>query len=189
MPPSSRNHLTQWDMKSKYCFIRRVGELEPNDVIYQVWVGSYLSEFTKLTLVQEFCKDCGLYFEKWSPQVDSHLDKAKARFSLDANPIASPFRSASVTISKLYAMIIDDSFATFEKNLPMTPSEKWMQFHHSLSYYQSISKTNVIQNAHLPRRINLSSRNRVEGQKALFCTICIIILIAIDAVVSHFMNW
>lgn len=189
MPPSSRNHLTKWDMKSKYCFIRRVGELEPNDVIYQVWVGSYLSEFTKLTLVQEYCKDCGLYFEKWSPQVDSHLDKAKARFRLDGNPIANPFRSASVTISKLYAMIIDDSFAKFEKNLPMTPSEKWMQFHHSLSYYQSLSRPNVLRNAHLPRRKNLSSRNRVEGQKALFCTICIIILIAIDAVVSHFMNW
>ena len=176
-------------MKSKFCFIRNPQWPQAGDFIYQVWVGSYLSEFTKLTLVQEYCKDCGLYFEKWSPQVDSHLDKAKARFRLDANPFASPFRSASVTISKLYAMIIDDSFAKFEKNLPITQAEKWMQFHHSLSYYQSLSKTNVLRNAYLPRRKNLSSRNRVEGQKALFCTICIIILIAIDAVVSNFMNW
>lgn len=176
-------------MKSKYCFIRRVGELEPGDVIYQVWVGSYLSEFTKLTLVQEFCKDCGLYFEKWSQQVDSHIDKAKARFRLDANPVASPFRSASVTISKLYAMIIDDTFASFEQNLPMTQAEKWMQFHHSLSYYQSLSRTNVLRNAYLPRRKHLSSRNRVEGQKALFYSLCVAVLIIIDAVVSHFMNW
>lgn len=176
-------------MKSKYCFIRRVGELEPGDVIYQVWVGSYLSEFTKLTLVQEYCKDCGLYFEKWSPQVDSHIDKAKAKFRLDANPVASPFRSASVTISKLYAMIIDDTFAKFEQNLPMTQAEKWMQFHHSLSYYQSLSKTNVLRNAYLPRRKHLSSRNRVEGQKALFYFMCVAVLIIIDAVVSHFMNW
>lgn len=176
-------------MKSKFCFIRRTGELEPNDVIYQVWVGSFLREFTKLRLVQEYCKDCGFYFEKWSLLVDSHIDGEKARYVTDGNPIANPFRTASVTIDKLYAMIIDDSFGRFEANLPMTQSEKWMQFHHSLLYYKSLSSPKVLRNAYPVVRKNLSRRNRIEDQKALFYTICVFILIAIDAVVSHFMNW
>lgn len=176
-------------MKSKFCFIRRTGKLEPNDVIYHVWVGSFLREFTKLRLVQEYCNDCGFYFEKWSLLVDSRIDHEKARYVTDGNPIASPFRTASITIDKLYAMIIDDSFGRFEADLPMTQSEKWMQFHHSLQYFKSISSPNVLQNAYPHVRKNLSQRNRIEGQKALFYTICVFILIAIDAVVSHFMNW
>lgn len=176
-------------MKSKYCFIRQTGELVPGTVIYQVWVGSYLREFTKLALVQEYCRDCGLYFEKWSGEVDSHIDQAKARFRADANPIRSPFRSASVTVDKLYAMIIDDSFAKFEDNLPMSQFEKWCQFHHTLRYCQFLSKPIVLRNAHLPRRKYLSSKNRVEGQKALFYSFCVLVLLMIDAVVSHIMNW
>lgn len=176
-------------MKSKYCFLRTNGQLCPGDVVYQVWVGSFLREFAKLTLVQEYCKDCGLYIEKWSPQVDSRLEKMKALYGGGASVLSSPFLSASITISKLYALIIDDSFESFERNLFLSQSEKWCRYHQTIRYFGTINCSNVIQNAYPPRRNNLSLRNRVEGQKALFCTICIIILIAIDAVVSHFMNW
>lgn len=176
-------------MKSKYCFLRSRGNLSPGDVIYQVWVGSYLREFTKLTLVQEYCKDCGLYFEKWSPQVDSHLDEMKSRYQSDGNVFSSPFVSVSITIDKLYALIIDDAFAAFEKSLNLTPFEKWCRYRQSIRYVQSINKTNVIRHAYPHVRKNLSLRNRIEGQKALFYTLCIFVLLAIDAVVSHFMNW
>lgn len=176
-------------MKSKYCFIRHGGNLNPGDVIYQVWVGSYLSEFTKLTLVEEYCRDCGLYFQKWSVEVDSHIDKAKARYRTDGNPLAHPFRSASVTISKLYALIIDDSFARFEASLPTTRFELWLQFNHRVEYYQSLNRSNVTPSAILTRRKHLSHRNRVEGQRALFCLILIIMLIAIDAIVTNLFNW
>lgn len=176
-------------MKSKYCFIRHGGELKPGDVIYQVWVGSFLSEFTKLTLVEEYCRDCGLYFQRWSVEVDSHIDKAKARYLTDGNPLAHPFRSASVSISKLYALILDDSFERFEASLPTTRFELWLQFNHRVEYYQSLNSSNVTPSAILPRRKNLSHRNRIEGQKALFYTVCIVVLIVVDAIVSHIMNW
>ena len=176
-------------MKSKYCFLRTNGLLNPGDVVYQVWVGSFLREFTKLTLVQEYCKDCGLYLEKWSPQVDSYLDEMKSRYSGGASVISSPFVSASISISKLYAMIIDDSFESFEQDLLMSQSEKWCRFHPTIRYIGTINRSNVIRNAYPPERNNLSSRNRIEGQKALFYSLCIAVLIIIDTVVSHFMNW
>ena len=176
-------------MKSKYCFLRSRGNLKPGDVVYQVWVGSYLREFTKLTLVQEFCKDCGLYFEKWCPQVDSHLDEMKSKYQSDGNVFRSPFVSVSVTIDKLYALIIDDGFAAFEKSICLTPFEKWCRYRQTIRYVQSINKTNVLQNAYPIRRKNLSLSNRNEGLKAACCLVALVLLMALDALMTHFMNW
>lgn len=176
-------------MKSKYCFLRSGGELKPNDVIYQVWVGSFLREFTKLTLVQEYCKDCGLYFEKWSPMVDSHIDQMKSKYMASASQTTSPFLSASITISKLYAMIIDDSFDSFERNLMLTQFEKWCRYRQTISYVQSINKTNVPPRAYPHVRKNLSVSNASEGYKAAFGLVGILILIALDILMTNLMNW
>lgn len=176
-------------MKSKYCFLRTNGQLNIGDVVYQVWVGSFLREFTKLALVQEYCKDCGLYIEKWSPEVDSRLEKMKALYGGGASVLSSPFLSASITISKLYALIIDDSFESFERNLFLSQSEKWCRYHQTIKYIGTINRSNVIRNAYPPERNNLSLRNRNEGFKAACCFIGILILLAIDAFMSNFMNW
>lgn len=176
-------------MKSKYCFLRSRGSLSPGDVVYQVWVGSYLREFTKFKLVQEYCKDCGLYFERWSAEVDSRLDREKSRFCSDGRHFTSPFLSASITIDKLYAMIIDDSFESFEKSLNLTPFEKWCRYRQTIQYCQSINKTNVTHHANPHVRKNLSISNGNEVYKAVCGFVGILILIALDIIVSNIMNW
>ena len=176
-------------MKSKYCFLRSRGNLSPGDVVYQVWVGSYLREFTKLKLVQEYCKDCGLYFEKWSPEVDSRLEREKSRFCSDGRQFTSPFLSASITIDKLYAMILDDSFDSFEKSLNLTPFEKWCRYRQTIQYYQSINKSNVLHHAYPHVRKNLSLRNGNEVYKAVCGFVGILVLIALDIIMSNIMNW
>ena len=176
-------------MKSKYCFLRSRGDLKPSDVIYQVWVGSYLREFTKLKLVQEFCKDCGLYFEKWSPEVDSRLDREKSRFCSDGRQFTYPFLSASITIDKLYAMILDDSFESFEKSLNLTPFEKWCRYRQTIQYCQSINKSNVLHHAYPHERKNLSLSNGNEVYKAVCGFVGILVLIALDMIMTHVMNW
>lgn len=176
-------------MKSKYCFLRSRGNLSPGDVIYQVWVGSYLREFTKLRLVQEYCKDCGLYFEKWSLEVDSRLDREKSRFQPSGNLLSSPFLSASISIDKLYAMIIDDSFSAFEKTLNLTPIEKWCRYRQTIQYCQSVNKSNVLHHAYPHVRKNLSSSNGVEGYKAACGFAGILVLIVLDIIMTHLMNW
>ena len=176
-------------MKSKYCFLRSRGKLSPGDVIYQVWVGSYLREFTKFKLVQEYCKDCGLYFERWSPEVDSRLYKEKSRFYSDGSEFTSPFLSASITIDKLYAMIIDDSFVAFEKSLNLTPFEKWCRYRQTIQYCQSINKSNVLHHAYPHVRKNLSHSNGHEGYKAACGLVGILVLIALDIIMTHLMNW
>ena len=176
-------------MKSKYCFLRSRGSLSPGDVIYQVWVGSYLREFTKFKLVQEYCKDCGLYFERWSAEVDSRLYREKSRFCSDGREFTTPFLSASITIDKLYAMIIDDSFDSFEKNLNLTPFEKWCRYRQTIQYCQSINKSNVLHHAYPQVRKNLSLSNGNEVYKAVCGFVGILVLIALDIIMTHVMNW
>lgn len=176
-------------MKHKYCFLRNHGKFRPDDFIYTVWVGSSVREQTLFTLVDEYCKDCGLYFKLWSSQVDSTLRKAKAQFRMDDNVIAHPFRTASVTISELYEMIIDDSFVKFEESQQPNQFQLWLMFRNNPRYLQSHRKSNVIHHA-CPEESQYLSRGKMsDRQKAVACTVALFGLIVLDVIVSQIMNW
>lgn len=176
-------------MKCKYCFIRKSDGLNIGDVIYVVWAGSYMREVAKLETVKAYCRDVGLYFEKWSCLVDSQLEIAKAKYSTDGNPITSPFITVSITIDKLYALIIDDSFEAFESKLNLTQFEKWQRYRNTIQYHQANQHRNVIRNACQSRRKNLSVRCRREAETASMCAAAILILIVLDGIISNLMNW
>jgi ribosomal protein S8 len=113
----------------------------------------------------------------------------KSRYQSDGNVFSSPFVSVSITIDKLYALIIDDGFVAFEQSICLTPFEKWCRYRQTIRYCQSINKTNVIPHAYPVRRKNLSLSDRTEGLKAVCYVVGVLILMAIDAVMSYFMNW
>ena len=176
-------------MKSKYCFIRHQGVLKPDSFIYHVWVGSSLRESVKLALVEEYCKDVGDYFEKWSSVVDSQLDECRARYKVSGNPIASPFKSASVTISELYRMIIDDTFDMFEASMMINATEKYKLFHHLSEYHRQANYFKVLHDASPSVRKYLSLAKRNVAVRAAICVALCFVLMALDAVVSCVMNW
>lgn len=149
-------------MKSKYVFIRNHAWLKPGDFIYHVWVGSSRREQAKYLLVREFCRDCGIYFKMNSLEVCSDIEQARNKFRKDGNYFADPFRSASLSISELYRMIIDDSFNAFEENQVETKSSLWWNFHCDPDYIQAVNRSNVLQNASPSERKNLSIRKRVK---------------------------
>lgn len=148
-------------MKSKYVFIRNWPCINAGDFIYHVWVGSSRREQAKMLLVREFCKDCGLYFKLMAPQVDVDLEEIRNRFRKPTNVLANPFRSASVTISQLYQMIVEDSLGAFEENQVESPSSLWWNFHNDPNYIKSINQRKVLQHASPSERKNLSPRKRV----------------------------
>lgn len=175
-------------MKSKYCFLRTDGHLCPDDVIYVVWVGSYFRELAKLTLVEEYCKDTGSYIEKWSCLVDSRLEMEKSRFRKSGDKLSNPFRSVEISINKLYAMILDDSFGRFENEIVMTDFEKWMRFRNTIEYHQNPSKNHVIRNVLPSARKNLSHRVCSENYKAYMAIIGLLGLFLLDALVTGIMS-
>lgn len=176
-------------MKSKFCFIRSQGKMQPDTVIYHVWVGSSLRETAKLALVEEFCKDVGYYLEKWSDVVDYRLDQERGRFSTSGNSIADPFKSASVTISELYTMIIDGTLEMFEADIVLKSTEKYKLFFHTNKYHQSINKSDVIRHASPSGRKNLSLLKRNVALRAAICVAGIIGLVILDAIMSNILIW
>lgn len=176
-------------MKSKYCFLRDVGNLVPGSFVYHVWVGSSLREFAKKRLVEEFCRDNGIYFVKWSSEVDSFLDEKAKRFRDNGNVFCSCFASASVTISELYSMLIDGTLDAFEAKQVATPFEVWMRCHNIPEYVARMNHTKVIQNASPSRSKYLSLKQKGEMVQAVACMIGVVALIILDALVSNLMNW
>lgn len=161
----------------------------PGSFIYVVRVGSSLREFAKYRLVEEFCKDNGLYFEKWSTEVDSFLDEKQNRYRKNGNVFASCFFRESVTISDLYRMLIDDTFDAFEAKHVATPFEVWMECHNEPEYIQRMNNLKVSRHANPSQSKNLSFSKRVERVQAVACMVGVLILILVDAIVSNLMNW
>ena len=143
-------------MKSKYCFIRNLTNLDVGSFIFQVWVGSSLRELTLLSKVEKQCKSKGFYLERWTCLVHSRLEKISAKFVKNGYAIACPFRYASITLSELSSMILDNTFDSFESSIEMTAAEKWYRYHHDIEFIKSQNRISVLQNAYPRRRKYLS---------------------------------
>jgi hypothetical protein len=143
-------------MKSKYCFIRNLTNLDVGSFIFIVWVGSSLRELTQLSKVEELCKSKGFYLERWTCLVHSRLEKISAKFVKNGYAIACPFRYASITLSELSSMILNNSFDSFESSIKMTAAEKWYRYHHDLDFIQSQNRISVLRHAYPHERKYLS---------------------------------
>ena len=161
----------------------------PGSFVYHVWAGSSLREFAKRKLVEEFCRDNGIYFEKWDDQVNSFLDEKAQRFRDNGNVFCSCFASASISISELYSMLIDDSFDTFEAKQVAKPFEVWMRCQNVPEYVARMNHTKVIQHASPSRSKNLSLKQKGELVQAVACMAGMVMLFILDALVSNLMNW
>ena len=156
--------------------------------MYVVWVGSSLRELAIKSLVEEYARDCGLYFKRWSPQVDSDIDKASSRYLTDANGLGFAFRSISISIQELSNLIVDDSFDAMKKAYTMSQSEKWCRFRNSIENVSALNHSFVIQNASPSPRKYLSLAKKSQRVRVVACFIGIVILFALDALVSHIGN-
>ena len=158
--------LTQRDMKSYYYFVRNLNGFSPNDVVYKIAVGVSFKDVAKMSLVQEYSKDCGMYFEIVSPKSDAAVSQlAKSLFVGSSFPELY-LRTAVVSIHELYRMILDDSFTAFEKNLgfPRHQAQLISHFSPSFKLRNSPSSSNTI--CHTLRRKYLSQSESADLTRA-----------------------
>lgn len=171
-------------MKSYFCFIRETGLPRPDSFVYHVGVGSSDRDQVKLALVQEYAKDCGLYFKKWSSQVDTSLDFARSKFKPLKGRWSRPFLHARISIAQLYQMIIDDSFVEYEANVK---NNLWPVYHPTImmrnaSSNQSTQVSNTVCQA--SKGQNLSLGKLSDGVQATLCLMFILGLLILDAYIS-----
>lgn len=139
-------------MKTKYCFIRNPHHFTREDVVYTVYVGTSEREQVLLTLIGEYVKDTGIYFKKWSNTVDITLLELRSHLFRDSIQTRFYLRTASVSVSDLYRLIIDDSWYSFEKTLT-TPRA---QFH----LISMLSPSFFFANSPVGKKVSASSAKR-----------------------------
>lgn len=176
-------------MKSKYCFIRNFGIMRPGSFVYHVVVGTSMREQTKFALVHEFCEDTGIYFRRWSDDVDKALAFAANGWSSSFELISSPFRHVTINIETLYQLIIDDSFDSFESKVPMTKSELYLRFLNDPAGV--IRNTQQVCNTacHPLKSKNLSFEKLPDGGKFLVGSLFILLIFLIDACVERVLQF
>lgn len=146
-------------MKSGYYFVRHSGGLFVGITIYRVWVGSSLTDGAKKKLVEHFCRENDLPFVKWSQAVDSLICQFKDKFKVDGCALASPYRTASISISKLYRLIIDDGFNKFEAENYSTPFEIYLNHRNDPDFMARENRKNRDTSCQPHHAINLSQQN------------------------------
>lgn len=127
-------------MVSYYYFVREMGRATRKSVIYRVKVGTSDREQVKYALVREFCRDCGHYFRIVSDCSDQAIRNLEKRLFPGCRFMVSPMARVTVSISQLYQLIIDDSFAWFEEQL--ADKKGFYRFHSIVDpiFYASQSK-------------------------------------------------
>ena len=175
-------------MKSKYCLVRTDAPLDVGSFVYVVWVGTTDTDFEKLCLVQEFCKDVGWYFKRWSATVDSALEKRAKLSRIDGTRAVTPYTMIQLNIRQCYEAILDDSFAAIEASHVMTPQETRWRFRNTIPFKLRQNGQSCITTCIPSRRKYLSHRGGKAFYNVGLNLSLAILLIILDAIISNLFN-
>lgn len=102
-------------MTSYYYYVRENWREPRESIIIHVKVGSDSKSLEIFSLVNEFAKDCGIYFHKVSNESDKAIEAfAKGLYPTFLFP-GRLLRRCTVTITQLYHCIIDENWAAVEE--------------------------------------------------------------------------
>lgn len=172
-------------MKSNYCFIRNFGRMRPGSYVYHVKVGTSDREQIKFALVQNYCKDVGIYFKKWSYEVDNALHLAEKAWPSKWGLPISPFQHVSISIYELYKLIIEDGFDSFESKPHATPALSF--YYRQFDPMGLISRLSVASNTLCPPpyRKNLSRWEQDNLSKFLVRLMLILGIVVLHGCVGN----
>lgn len=167
-------------MKSYYYFVRRPSGFSRKDVVYKVYAGKEREEQVLLALVQEYCKDCGLYFQVVSDVSDNTV-RMLARSIFGSSIFAlNMMRMKTISIGECYSRIVSDCWSDIEDSM----IESTAFFHHLDCYGVRFNNSSSLfkrkKSCPPVQRKNLSQDNQEQLQVAMigFGLILAVFLIA-----------
>lgn len=166
-------------MKKNYCYLRRTSGISKSDVIYKVPIGTSIREMRKKALIEAYSNDVGTYFKLWDDDCDKALEFCSKMVFGKVPKLFQGFRVQTISIDRLYKMIVDDSFDEFEASL--SPTQTQIQMLQSLSLIpQSQSSTSVShEDCQSVSRKNLSHDKLSDAQSAIIMSGLILVLFLI----------
>lgn len=171
-------------MKSYWYFVRRVGDFKHNDVVCKVSVGASRREQIKCALVQEFAKDCGLYFHKVDEQSDKAILLLASSLFPDVNNPLLLLRTHTLSICELYSRIVDDAWSDIENDAAIKQGFFQLISIFDPRYYLNPSQIPSITACPSGKRKNLSTLMSNDCVRAVLCVTGLMFLMMADSIVS-----
>lgn len=126
--PLIRNNQAHSIMKRKFYFHRQNAELQPDHVIYVVWVGESVKEQRILTQLVAWSFEHGATLMSWREDIDYYLENESQRVFPGRGLLDFGFAKAHINAEDLLILMRDNSFEAFEAALT-TPKAYFQQIH------------------------------------------------------------
>lgn len=176
-------------MKSYYYFVRQSTDFCHDDVVYKVGVGISKRDQTKLCLIETYCEDCGLYFQKVSATSDQAILNLAESLWPNSKCALLMLKTASISISDLYSRIVDDRWSDIEREAKNKHSFFRLLACFDARQPQPHTKFHSITTCPPGIRKNLSLLLANDVRRAAVCTVGILFLIMLDCLVCTWMGW
>lgn len=167
-------------MKRYFYFVRNLYGFGANDVVYKVGVGSSLRESAQAELINQYAADCGCYFRLVSDESDRAIDLLAKSLFPDSKFALLHLRRANLSVSELFRLIVEDSFATFERDLHESRSKFQLLSILSPSFFYHNHKSNCITTCQPNRRKYLSPAKGSDNTRVAVAVGVIIVLFLIS---------
>lgn len=109
-------------MKRKYYFHRHNTPLEPDHVIYIVWIGESVREQKMLTKMVAWAFAHGATLMSWSEDIDYYLQYEEDRCFPGRGLLSFGFRRDHIKAADLLTLMEDNSFDAYERALTVPKS-------------------------------------------------------------------
>lgn len=139
-----------------YCYTQNLENLSPDSKVFKVAIGDSDRDQVKKALLDCYATDNGFFFRVWDDTTDFELLRKCAWSDLDCSSRAFPFEVVVVSVSKLYAAIIDGRLAEIKNPPHYFRNALRMRSILSPSFFFYISSSKNRLSAPSPRRKNLN---------------------------------
>lgn len=118
-------------MTHKFYFQRENAALDASTVVYVVKVGESLRQVSLFAKAQNYAREHGCTFRKWTEDIDFFLDYESERVFSGSNLVNFGFVRACIDLSELVKLMDEGNWLSFENSL----SEPKAKIHQISTFY------------------------------------------------------
>ena len=138
-------------MKKYFKFMRKKHGFCAEDVVYHVAVGISSRDLCDLVTVKDACERLGYFMQEVSDECDLFITKAHKEAFKGISIFRVNFRHVAISVARLKAMIIADSWAKYESELAINIDLEYF-LHANDPVWRLNHKSFVLQRGYSPVR-------------------------------------
>lgn len=188
---SNREHETtkrKTKMKSKYCLIRSIERIEPNEPVFCLWAGKSRRDQIRLSLVENFCNDMGWFLRQWDEDTNFQLIQASAVDLSHSKVPMLHLNRVDMEICDFYSRLIDGNLQLIAKSARQQHGVARLLTMLDLNFMRKHTGEARSHQCQSVTRKNLKSGSLTEKISTAISFCLILVLLVLDWVVTLLMG-